>query len=141
MAKQRRVLIPIDGSNNSLRALVHVIRSARPTHRVKIHLLNVQSPLPPSLFVTRAMISEYQRKQSQAVFSRAHKILSKHNVQVEEAMRVGDPATTIVNFAKSIRCNELVMGTRGLGRLEGLVLGSVTTKVIHLARMPITIVP
>jgi nucleotide-binding universal stress UspA family protein len=33
------------------------------------------------------------------------------------------------------------MGTRGLGNLKGLLLGSITTKVIHLARVPVTVVP
>ena len=86
------------------------------------------------------MVDEYHGVQSQAVFARARKVLARRKVQVYAAVRIGDPATTIVNFAKKMRCDELVMGTRGLGSFKGLVLGSVTIKVIHLAGMPVTVV-
>jgi nucleotide-binding universal stress UspA family protein len=56
-------------------------------------------------------------------------------------VRVGEPAETIVNFARRNHCAEIVMGTRGLGSFKGLFLGSITTKVIHAARVPITVVP
>jgi nucleotide-binding universal stress UspA family protein len=49
-------------------------------------------------------------------------------------------AEVIANFAARTRCAEIIMGTRGLGRIRGLLLGSVTTKVIHLAAVPITLV-
>jgi len=51
-----------------------------------------------------------------------------------------DPATEIVTIANDKQCDAIVMGTRGLGRVETLVLGSVTTKVIHLSSVPVTVV-
>jgi hypothetical protein len=52
---------------------------------------------------------------------------------------VGDPAEVIAEFAKQKGCDQIVMGTRGLGA-TGLLLGSVTTKLIHLSDVPVLLV-
>jgi nucleotide-binding universal stress UspA family protein len=54
--------------------------------------------------------------------------------------RIGAPADAILKFAKQRRCDQIVMGTRGLGAVAGLVLGSVAMKVIQLADIPVTLV-
>jgi len=55
-------------------------------------------------------------------------------------MRTGQYGETIANYAKEKQCDRIVMGTRGLGAVGGLLLGSVARKVIHLADVPITLV-
>ena len=52
----------------------------------------------------------------------------------------GHPAETIVDVAKKHDCTRVVMGTRGLGTIDGLVLGSVAYKVLHLSPVPVTLV-
>ena len=141
MTRLKKVLVPIDGSPNSLRALAYVVRQNAKHHRSRIHLINIQPRLPRSLFVTRAMISEYHLTQSEAALVLARRLLAKSRLSAEESVAVGDPADTILKIAKRLQCDELVMGTRGLGSLKGLLLGSVTTKVLHLARMPVTVIP
>ena len=59
----------------------------------------------------------------------------------EILVRIGEPGETIVKVARQKHCGEIVLGSRGLGNLKGLILGSVTTKVIHAARVPVTVVP
>lgn len=141
MADEKRLLIPVDGSENSLRALSYVIKRAVDDKRLHMYVLNVQPALPPSLFVTRAMIASHHEAKSKKALIRARRLLSKSRLGAEVAVRVGAPAETIVNFARRNRCAEIVMGTRGLGSFKGLFLGSITTKVIHAARVPITLVP
>lgn len=51
---------------------------------------------------------------------------------------IGDAATKIVRVAKSERVHTIVMGTRGMGALGNLALGSTAIKVIHLAEVPVT---
>jgi nucleotide-binding universal stress UspA family protein len=67
--------------------------------------------------------------------------LDQRKLAAEGRMLVGDPASTIVAFARRARCSEIVVGTRGLGGLKGLLLGSVTPKVSHLSTVPGTAVP
>jgi nucleotide-binding universal stress UspA family protein len=141
MAGIKKLLIPIDGSDNALRALAYATKRLRVAKHLQMCLLNVQLPLPASLFVTQAMIDQYYDSNSEAALTRARRVLAKHHGSAEGFVRVGDPAATIVKFATQKHCSEIVMGTRGLGSLKGLLLGSVTAKVIRLARVPVTVVP
>jgi nucleotide-binding universal stress UspA family protein len=141
MPDKQAVLVAVDGSNHSLRALAYAAKRARTHKDLQLYALNVQRALLTSLFVTRAMIQEHHRARSQAQLARAHKLLARQSIRTDPMVRIGDPASTIVNTARRAHCTEIVTGTRGLGRLKGLVLGSVTTKAIHPARIPVTVVP
>ena len=72
------------------------------------------------LFVTRAMIASHHEAKSKEALKRVRRLLSKSRLGAEVAVRVGEPAETIVNFARRNRCAEIVMGTRGLGSFKGL---------------------
>ena len=50
------------------------------------------------------------------------------------------PATAIVQASQKLNCGLIVLGTRGMGTVAGLVLGSVASKVVHLADTPVTMV-
>lgn len=60
----------------------------------------------------------------------------KHDLHI----RFGDPAETITEFARAQQCNIIVIGTRGLGVIKNLLLGSVASKVLHLTEIPILLV-
>jgi nucleotide-binding universal stress UspA family protein len=53
---------------------------------------------------------------------------------------VGDIAATIVRLAAKQHCDMIYMGTRGMGAVSGLVMGSTATKVLHLASVPVVLV-
>lgn len=141
MAQRNRLLVPIDRSDNSLRALAHVIKRIRSHPRLQIVVLNVQLPLPPSLFVTPSMIADHNKTKSREDLARALRMLHRNALKAEIIVCVGEPGETIAKVARQKHCSEIVMGGRGLGNLKGLVLGSVTTKVIHAALVPVTVVP
>jgi len=89
MTGLKKVLVPIDGSHNSLRALAYVVRQNAKGDRSKIHLLNVQPHLPDSLFVTRAMISEYHLTQSEAALALARRLLAKVGFRQKNVLPLG----------------------------------------------------
>jgi nucleotide-binding universal stress UspA family protein len=68
-------------------------------------------------------------------------MLQRNALKAEIMVCVGEPGETIAKMARQKHCGEIVLGSRGLGNLKSLVLGSVTTKVIHAARVPVTVVP
>ncbi|MBL8630896.1 MAG: universal stress protein [Rhodospirillaceae bacterium] len=136
----RRVLVPIDGSAHAVRALEYIADRRKQGDRFEVLLLNVQPGMPPNRFVSRKMISEFQNNESEKVLS-APKIRTLQRLLKADAYsEVGDAAETIVKFAKKTGCHEIVMGARGMTSLKGLFVGSVATKVTHLAAIPVTIV-
>jgi nucleotide-binding universal stress UspA family protein len=141
MPDGNRLLVPIDGSDHSLRALAQAIKRVASHRQLQIFVLNVQLPFPPGLFVTRSMIAEHHKAKSREDLVRARRMLHRKAVKAEFLVRVGEPGETIAKVARQKHCGEIVLGSRGLGNLRGLILGSVTTKVIHAARVPVTVVP
>jgi nucleotide-binding universal stress UspA family protein len=135
-----RVLVPVDGSSGSMRALEHAAKRSRGSRNVCLLLLNVQPTMPPSRFVRPAMIRDHHLRMSEEALAPARKLCERLDIEFQCYVREGEPAQLIATFARRTRCTEIVMGTRGLGRISGLVLGSVATKVIHLATVPVTLV-
>ncbi len=136
----KNILVPIDGSANSLRALKFAAERFRESRHVQLLLLNVQPGMPSSRHVRPAMIKEYRQRMSEEALAPARALAKRSGALFDCYVRVGDAAEVIANFATRTRCAEIIMGTRGLGRVRGLLLGSVTTKVIHLASVPVTLV-
>jgi len=67
-------------------------------------------------------------------------VLDAAGIPCEGHLESGDPAQVIADIAARERVNGIVMGTRGMGPIKSLVLGSVATKVVHLADVPVTLV-
>jgi nucleotide-binding universal stress UspA family protein len=134
-----RILVAVDGSDGSLRALDHAANVAAGCGGTLL-VLNVQQSITPGRLVSRAMIREYQQKQAKAALRRARARMRRRQVDASFHVVVGEPAPAIARFAKDQGCREIVIGTRGLGKVAGMLLGSVVTKVIHLASCPVTVV-
>jgi len=141
MTKMKRLLVPVDGSQHSLRALDLAIDRAAADPKIQLIVLNVQTPMPSSLFVTRSMIAEHQAAGGKAALTKALQKLHRHSMKAETIVGVGEPGQTIAKVARRKHCGEIVLGSRGLGSVKGLILGSVTIKVIHATRVPVTVVP
>jgi nucleotide-binding universal stress UspA family protein len=66
--------------------------------------------------------------------------LKKDKLLNESAVLIGDPASVIAEYVANKHCDAVIMGTRGLGPIGGLMMGSVASKVIHLVKVPVTLV-
>jgi nucleotide-binding universal stress UspA family protein len=137
-----RILVPIDGSDEALRALEHAVRMARLIGEADIHLINVQPPISGSVgtFVGTENITRFHREESDNALAAARKLLEREGLPVNEAVRIGNTSQSIADHARDLPCDQIVMGTRGLGRIGSIVLGSVATQVVHLAEVPVTLV-
>lgn len=136
----RKILVPVDGSPCALRALDFAARRVRGNPHEQLLVLFAQLPLPASRFVTRTMIAEHHARMAEEALKPARALLDKLGVEADFYALKGEPGATIAAFARKSRASEIVMGSRGLGRVAGLFLGSVTTKVVHLSGVPVTIV-
>lgn len=138
-----RVLVAIDGSETALRAVAHVIKQF-PADKtaLEIHLVNVQYPVHGgvSVFVDAAQIKQYHYEEGEKALAPARALLDAAGLPYQSHLFVGEPAETISRFATEIACDQIVIGTRGLGVVSSLLLGAVATKIIHLAEMPVLLV-
>jgi len=139
-----KILLPVDGSENSLRAVRHVI-AMKEQYRdpIEVHLLNVQLPVVSGavkMFISQQQLNDFYRDEGVAALKDARALLDQSGVSYQHHIGVGDLAGTIVSYAKEKQCRQIVIGTRGRGSFAGALLGSVTTKVSHLADMPVLLI-
>jgi nucleotide-binding universal stress UspA family protein len=78
------------------------------------------------------LISE-RKKAGQAILDEARERLGDASLEVHEELLEGPPAEAIMKVAQTRQADMIVMGTRGLGSLRGLLLGSVSSKVVQHA--------
>lgn len=140
MRSTQAILVPVDGSDCSMRALKYAADRVTQAGKGELLVVNVQMGMPPSRYVSRDMIAEHQERLGRAALEGARRLIKRRKLDADVSMQVGDPAKTIIAFAKRRGCSEIVMGNRGRGRVAGLLLGSVTSKVIQLSSCPVTVV-
>ncbi|MBI3042834.1 MAG: universal stress protein [Betaproteobacteria bacterium] len=137
-----KFLVPVDGSEPSNRAVDHLIKKLQWFRNgVEIHLLNVQHLIPygsrVSSVVGHDKIAQYHQEEGMAALKAAMQKLDAAKIKYHFHIGVGDEADIICKYAKDKGCDQIFMGTRGLGSVSGLLLGSVATKVIHLSPVPV----
>lgn len=137
-----KVLVPVDGSENALRALQYAMHLQRERGDVEIHLLNVQPPLSGDVtsFVGGATVKDFHRDEGEKALASAKALLGREGAAYKPHITVGPAGEAIAGFAKKLGCDAIIMGTRGLGGLKGTLLGSVSTGTIEHAEMPVTLV-
>lgn len=138
----RMVLVPVDGSPVAERAVEFAAARASRAGDTKLLLLNVQQNLEH--WRKRGLLNEQDLKElrahGEAEAANARSLLDRAGVLYDFEIAFGRPAEVIVRVAREQKCDSIVMGTRGLGDVESLILGSTAYKVIQLAQMPVTLV-
>ncbi|MBX9402880.1 universal stress protein [Lysobacter sp. BMK333-48F3] len=138
-----RILIAVDGSEIALRAVRYAIRLAGELAQPpELHLLYVDEPLLRSVAIHLGADGavRYHAENGRAATQRARATLKRAQLEFEEHLPIGEPASTILKFAKNERCDLIVMGSHGRGALKTLFLGSIAGKVLAHAQTPLTIV-
>jgi len=139
-----RVLVPVDGTPPSHRAVLHAITMAKACPTSQVILLNVQTRASLGLSDIGAEQPHEEERKARHVSLRLFEkdVAACHAARVfyETIVEVGPVADTIVRVAKEQHADHIVMGTRGLNSLGGLLLGSVTTRAVHLAHVPVTLI-
>lgn len=137
------IVIAVDGSENALEAVRYGARLASANSQIRLHLLNIQPPLPSaaSTFVSQDVVRSFHQEEGEKCLKSARALLDGMNTPYECHIAVGNAAEQIVEYARDRKCEQIIMGTRGLGVIPSLLLGSVATRVLHIAEVPVTLVP
>jgi nucleotide-binding universal stress UspA family protein len=130
-----RVLLPVDGSESSTRAVQMAVQLYQRLARVEVLLLHVEV----ADGVSDAALGKADRDAAANPLSRAQALFDAAGVPYTAEMRRGYVPPVIAEYAKAMRCDAIVMGTRGLGS-TGDVVGSIARQVIALSDLPVTLV-
>ena len=134
----KQILLAVDGSENSLRATEHAVELAKLSGG-KVDLINV-------IDFDEARSEMIQTRQSEVDESRraryqpAVELLEENVLKNEVFVFYGNPGTVIVDHAKENDYDVILIGSRGLNKLQEMVLGSVSNRVVQKATCPVLVV-
>ena len=145
----KKILVPIDGSYISFLALEYAMQlgKAFDSEIVVTHVndpYDLSAPVDPKTvkIPTGEQTSEAKKKAGAAALAIAQKVAEKanyKNIAFEKAIDK-DPAKRIIDLAKEIEADTIVMGNRGLGTAGAFLLGSVSTAVVKHAPCPVFVI-
>lgn len=139
-----KILLAVDGSEHAVRAARYV--AALRTQLISpptVLVLNVQPPVASGLvrrFLSQEALDGYYRDEARGAVEPVEALLAQSGMAAESHVVVGDVAATIAEFAASHGCDQIVMGTRGLGGVKGALLGSAASEVLHLTDKPVLLI-
>ncbi len=140
-----KFLVAVDGSAHSQKAARMLVAQAGWYKApAEIVLLTVHRPVPQIHGLSRAVgkkgLERYYQEEGAASLAECRRILDAAGIVYTSGVAVGDIAETIAAKAREHKCDAIVMGTRGMGAAANVFLGSVATRVLHLADVPVTLV-
>jgi nucleotide-binding universal stress UspA family protein len=140
--KPRRILVPVDFSDSSARALRHAAKQAAESGGSLLIVYVVPADYG-WLGIGRNELRDLDRSLQRQASARL-RAFADENIGVDMAadleVRVGQPAEEIISAARESKCDSIMLSTRGLTGLDRLLIGSVAHRVAQLAPCPVVLV-
>lgn len=138
-----QILIAVDGSEHANRAIEAVARLPREPGALEVVLMNVSNPvyygeLSP---VSLDEVESARRMIQDRLLDAAVQLARSHGLSVKDHHRAtGHVPTEIVAMARETGADQIAMGSRGMGAVGSLFMGSVALGVVHLSPVPVLLV-
>jgi nucleotide-binding universal stress UspA family protein len=127
------ILVPVDGSDNSYRALdAALVLSEKLGSNITV--IHVMEEIPITHIGSEKLLNELlqaYKKENQDILSKCSEIASQKGLTINTFLLQGNPASVILDFSKKEKFDIVIMGSRGLGKFKELILGSVSSKIVH----------
>ena len=137
----KKVLIPFDGSESALRAVQYAATLAKEISGIEFELLTVTDPVElRSHAGSSTDIRRKQEEKGRQLAQPACEVLDNAGATYRLSVRVGAPASEIAQHVHQTGSTGVIMGTRGMGLVASMMIGSVATKVIGLVNVPVTLI-
>ncbi|AAK42888.1 universal stress protein [Saccharolobus solfataricus] len=137
----KRILVGYDGSENAERALDFAIELASKfsarlfvVEVIDLTLFYNTGILPP-LEATKSLEERAKKDVKRAIEKAKSKGVNAEGITVE-----GDPANSILQFATDNQIDVIVIGSRGLSKVQRIFLGSVSNKIVQESKVPVVVV-
>src|SRR6056297_3642562 len=143
MSVAKEILVPVDGSENAMRAVRYALGLAGALGaRVRLfYVFPVSSvEIIGMAGMSRDDIEHAAQAAAQRVFDKLHASIGETDVKLVDETSIGDPAEEIIRCTEDDHDLLVVLGRRGLSRIQSLLLGSVSEKVVRHAHSPITVI-
>ena len=135
------ILLAVDGSEHALNAARVASNLANAMNSQTLRIVVAYDTIPVHLgdpYMQNAISARIG--ETEEILQRAVQVVWAVSAQIYTEMIEGNPAETILEVANTRDIDLIIMGSRGLGKLTGLLLGSTSQKVLSLARCPVLIV-
>jgi len=142
-ASIKKIVVPVDGSTSANHAAEFAARLAADTG-ASLTLLFTFEPAGPATIglasLSKSDVKHAVNSIAEKALAKAVKAVAKAGVTSSQQVALGHPAAEIIAFAHREKADLIVMGSRGLSPMKGLLLGSVSEKVLRHASCAVTIV-
>jgi len=140
-----KVLVSVDGSKHSLKAIDYLIKHAdmltsKGSSLVIIHVEADVIPPEVTQYIPKKSINEWYADQGKKAVKTVLTKLDTAGIKYKLVQKVGPVADTILEEAKASKAEMIVMGSHGRSSLMSLVMGSITTQVLSQAKQPVLII-
>lgn len=138
----KKIMVPLDGSLESAKAFTFGLDLAGKygAHLVLAHVVDMNEKMTALDQVT---MSGYVPSE---IMEEGYRLLSRFarkvppDIRLDTMVRIGAPLQTLLSMAEDTKADLIVMGSRGLGAVRSIVMGSVSQYILHHARAMVTIV-
>lgn len=137
-----KILAPVDGSENSYRAVRAAIFLAD-KFESDILVLHVLENLPKLYIESQKVLNELlaaRKNEGRNILNNCLEEAKKSNVSIRTELLEGDAVSIILELSNKENSDSIFMGSHGLGRFKELFLGSVSSKVLHHAKCNVLLV-
>lgn len=137
-----RILVPCDGSPNSLYGVRHAVKEFLKNRELDIHVLNVQRPFSSRVarFTSRRDRMAFHQEQADKAVHAAREVLDRSCIPYTVHTEVGDRAECIADVARRLRCDRIVISTARTSSLVRWLSDSVTNRVIQRTTVPVEVI-
>ena len=139
--KVTKILVPLDGSKNSLRGLEMAISVARQFGATITGVYSIYAP-PHSEFRGVGSVEKSLNKEIKKIMDNSKLLSAQNGIVFKEKLMRGDIGYNIIKLAhsKKEKFNLIVIGNRGRGSIKEMFFGSVSNYVIHASKIPVLLV-
>ncbi len=137
-----KIIVPVDGSQNSLLGTRHAIGLAAARPEATVYLVNAQPSLNRHIaqFASQRDIDAARAARGQQALEAARRLVEAAGVRCRSVVLRGEPARTIARFAADERADQIVLGTSRKNALARLVTGSITDRLLAQAEVPVAVI-
>ena len=135
-----KILLAADGSDHALHATQIAAELARNPNAKELRVVVAYDMIPPYFGEPNMQIAiDARMEEAKAVMQKTIEAIGKVPCEIHTELIEGSAAEAIIDVATTRKSNVIVMGSRGLGKLAGLLLGSTSQKVVSHAPCPVLI--